>query len=499
MFRWLPRWAWAVVVAGLVGAHVVVNIGRPPHFDAAWFAEEAWWLVRDGRVRSEFFRGLNGWETQMFVFHKLFVYVEAVMFRLFGPTPAACQSVALGGTALGLAALLRYLRSAPTEHRWLAATLYLGCGALLRYGGVGRPEALVMALGFGSFVVLAAGRGSGRTKGQSPGTGRLLGAGVLAGAAALTHLNGLIFIAAGVGWLALRPGPEGGWRRWRPALLFGAVGGATAALYLLDAAVVGQLPTLVAQFRLDPATRHGFDAGHRLATLARLHTLFFHSEGEAGLSGLAVLGALALRRYGGVGWHQPATRYALLLLLAFAGLTKSPTDYYYLLFVPSLVAMLLEWLEPAGPPMVVPATRRLSWGIRVALAGYLVLVPVRLNYLWNQRRLEPPDTVVRNAALARWMPRRGALVIAPLDFFFGQITNYRVRGLTAYFLRNEYEFKSALSVPGFFELAAQDSITYVITDLRGNMAYLVPADAPPRVGEYHRVFQDAWGALYVRE
>lgn len=474
-----PGRVYYLVIAGLAFLFASTLPHRIEHFDDPWCAEQAHWLLKDGYVHSEMFRGLNFWEDRLYVFHKAFVYAQAPVLWVFDFSVVGAKTTPLLFGVAGLGLLLYYFRGR-SEAQVLATALYLGCGTLMLFGFDNRPETMVMAFGFASYLVLS--------RERLPASHLAL-AGVLAGLAALTHLNGLIYVAAGALWLLMQRG-------WRPALGFGVAGGLTTGLYFLDALLDGRLDRLVYQFVHDPVTAANQHLATKLAVMADFHRTFFHSEGETFLTIVLVLVllVLALRTVTRPAL-SPAMRYLLLLLGLFWLLTKSNTAYYYLLFVPFIVVVLAETLLAAAP--------RLAPWQRTAVLALLALYPVGAGlraYNLLRENWTYPDTENENARLAAFMPERGAKIIAPIDFFFGQINNYRIHSLSYYYFVESMQYHGELPLPTFFDLAARDAVRYVVTDQRlNNAVYHIPADAPGRIGAYRRVFQDAWHSVYVRD
>ncbi len=474
----LPGRAYYLAIASLAFLFALTLPHRIEHFDDAWCTEQTYWLLKEGRVRSEMFWGINFWHERLYVFHKAFVYAQAPVLWALNFSVVGAKLTSLLFALAGLGLLLRYFRG-QAEAQLLAAALYLGCGTLMLFGFDNRPDTMAMAAGFASFLLLS--------RPRLP-TGRLVLAGVLAGVAVLAHLNGLIYLAAGFLWLL-------GQRQWRPALDFGLVGALTASLYLLDALLDGRLDRLVYQFvhYHSAASNHGWAS--KLAVMSQYHRTFFHSEGEAFLTALLLLLLLVLAlRPATRPALSPALRYLLLLLALFWLLTKSNTAYYFLLFLPFIVVVIAEYAVAAAPRFVV-------WQ-RGAVLGLLGLYPLgaglRAAALLRENH-SYPDTATENARLARYMPRRGSIAIVPLDFFFNEISHYRLRTLTLYAMRNTEQYQDTLSVAGFFTLAAQDSAEYIVTDhRRRNFVFYVPRSAPGRIGAYTRVYRDAWHSVYQR-
>ncbi|MBC6612568.1 glycosyltransferase family 39 protein [Hymenobacter sp. BT507] len=470
----LQKKYYALLLLVLLVGFAATLYHRIVHFDDAWCTEQSYWLLKDGIVRSELFRGYNYWHERLYVFHKAFVYVQVPVLYLFGPTIWAARTVPMLFTAVGLVLLLVYFRGRAAQ-QWLAALFYVGCGCLWTFGVDNRPETMVAACGFASFLLLQ--QHSARTR-------WVVVAGAFAGLAALTHLNGTIYIAAGCAWLA-------GQGHWKKAVWFGLAGGIVLSLYVADALWDNQLNRLLYQFSHDHAAQGNFNWAKKMHVMRRYDQIFFHSSGEVPLTVLFLLTVLVLTL-------RPATRrlltptmqYLLWLLGIFWLLTKNTNVYYYLLFVPILIVVVTELLAAATPHLA-------RWQ-RLALLVVLCLYPlgaaVRTVELVIENQREP-SIMDTNRTLAQYMPRKGAKVIAPIDFFFGQMPHYRVRSLTYYQLIAP---DNPPPLTTFFRRAAQDSVRYIICDYRQkNQVYHIPSDAPAQIGAYRRVYQDAWRGIYA--
>ncbi len=474
-FAIFPLRVYYVSLFLLLVAVCITSINRAEHYDEAWFAEQAYWLIRDGWVRSELFRGFNGWEAGLYVFHKLFIYTGALIMSVVGVSVITSKLVSLlFGLGCGYLIWL-YGKNTPREQRWLAVLLYFGCGTLIRYLAVNRPETMCMALGFASWLALNLPGPSSRPKPVL--------AGFLAGLAALTHLNGLIYCLAGVIWLLLKMG-------WRLSFLFAIASGVTLSLYGLDALLDGKLELLVAQFLNDPATQENLHLTDKLAVLADYHQIFFHSQNEAALTILVLLSAIAFRKH--IRLSQPALLYTILLVVSFWLLTKSNTDIYFLLFVPWLAILAAQWAIDNLP--VQPMWQQKTARVLLALYG---LVSVSQFVSVSRENRDAVDVELHNSLLASHMPQKHTNIIAPIEFFFGQMDNYRIQGLTYYHLRERERGKIPLET--FFQQARQNNVAYIISDHRLNASYEIPANAPSRIGVYQRIFQDSLNTIYARQ
>ena len=467
-----PIRIYYIALSSLLVALLITFIHRAEYYDEAWFAEQSFWLIRTGYVKSELFRGYNGWENRLYVFHKLYIYAGAGILYITGISVATSKLVSILFGLLGGYLVWLYNRRAAPEQKYLSVLLYFGCGTLIRFISVNRPETMCMTLGFASYWALD----SGSTSRSKP-----ILAGVLAGLAALTHLNGLIYLVAGTIWLFVKLG-------FRPTFLFVVAGSLTLSLYGVDAILDGNLMLLIHQFRDDPATQQNLNLADKLAVLTDYHQIFFHSQNEAALSALVIICAILFRKH--IRFSQPVLLYAILLIVSFWLLTKSNTDIYFLLFLPWLAILAANWLAEyiTGQPV---------WQqrfIQTLLVLYCVVAVIQIREVIIENKTVP-DIEVHNALLATYMPRHHTKIIAPIEFFFGQMDTYKIRGLTYYYLLERDTKKIPLST--FFQLANQDNVMYIISDHRLNASYDIPVNAPAKIGAYHRVFQDELNTIYA--
>lgn len=462
---------YRILLAIVLTGAVATCWKKADHFDNAWFAEQAYWLLRDGWVRSELFRGLNHWEERIYVFHKLYIYASALVMALLGISSETCKVLSVLCSALTAWLIWKTCRREVTEQAWLAVILFLGFGTLLRFNATNRPEPMVMALGMLSFVCLDRRR---------PTRYDLPLAGLFAGMAALTHLNGLIYLAAGFVWLWVLT-------NWRRAFYFGIVGGLVASLYFLDVLVDGRFDRLVDQFVNDPATQGNLGWKAKLEVMLGFHRFFFHSERESILSALAVLSLLFFRNR--LRLTQPLTLYTLCLVVSFWLLSKSDTDYYYLLLAPWMVMLTSRLLVNYLPEKSI-GIQRFFRGLLLVYGAIFLLNVVK----FVQQNVTTPRPEPYNAMLASHMPKKHTNVIGPLSFFFGQMENYHLHGLPFFYFLNE---KKPFTLAEFFEMARRQNVEYVISD-NWNMTVEIPQDAPERIGAYVRVFRDEYRSIYAR-
>jgi hypothetical protein len=133
---------------------------------------------------------------------------------------------------------------------------------------------------------------------------------------------------------------------------------------------------------------------------------------------------------------------------------------------------------------------------QVLLIVYCLIASIQFVFVVTENR-NTADTELHNSLLASYMPHKQTKIIAPIEFFFGQMDNYKILGLT-YFHLLERE-KGPIPLEAFFRQAARDNIEYIVSDHRLNASYDIPVNAPAKIGEYRRVFQDNLNTIYVRQ
>lgn len=451
---------------------------RVNHYDEAWLAEQAYWLVHDGVVRSELFRGLNGWEKQLFVFHKGFVYLSAVWEAVFGFSLVAGKLFSLVWAVLGGLLLWGYLRQQRIDNQyiWLGLLLFVANGIVIEFSFVYRPEAMCVALGFASFWLLT--------------NQRWMWAGLLAGLAVLTHLNGLCFVLAGGGWLL--------WYR-QPArvVVFGFAAVLVASCYLLDIALANGWTMLSYQLPHDPSVAHIRSWADKFFVMVHAARLLRLTAELPFLVGSVYL--LARQKSVDKPLAQPVGRYLAFLVGVYLCLSRGHGTHYVLLFVPFICAYvalsIAEW-QRSHPTI---GTVR-CW--HVVLTVYLLSGTYRAGLLL-QSNLSSPGVTVLNAHMAALIGHPNGNVLAPLDFFYEQIGHYQIRCIDRFQGRFFASYENGnLTSKQLFAMAKRERFVAVITyDGKGPAAPLADThpltDSLNHIGCYHRVYQDRWNSLYL--
>lgn len=473
---WLVAW---VGVALLLAS----TYHRAIHTDDAWIGEFVYWANRDGYVHSELFRGLLHSEVYQEVYHKLFVWQSVLAVKWLGWSVYVLKSISLAYLAGVVGLSWYYLRYLPVANRQQAAGLYfallLTSSLVVEYSFVFRPETMLMFVGFCSWLAL-------RRALRSGTTGAAAAAGVLAGLAALTHLNGLIFIMAG-GLLLL-------WRRrWVGAVVFGATAAVAFAGYGLDMLRHNSWQLFAEQMFMHPAIDNGsHGVGGRILYLLNEHQRFFHSPKEIVLSLLLLLAAYILYR------QRPRTAefsnlviYCLLLVLSLDLIVQGKTSKYLLLYLPYLlllVTVAFDQLAHLPNPRLHLLARALVGLYVVVNIGYTSMV------IYSQRAQQ-----TENKHLAqRLRAYRGVRIIAPVNFIFPAITDFQIQGATYYFMQAD-EGRQLGRPFNLFATAASQHIPLIILDQEAleELQLPTPTRSGQAFGAYHFTFEDYGHYVYA--
>ena len=325
---------------------------RYPTGDDAWFAEQSYWLEKEGVIRSEFFRGLLQWEKQILVSHKLFLLFGSGMIHLFGYQLPVLQFTGFICFCVLVGQLIYYVakREQQLNSWYLPALLVLVFAnrLLMKMSFENRPEMMLAALGFGSFLLLQL---------EKKTVFRIVIAAFLAGLAFLSHLNGVIYLIAGFVVLIYN-------REYKYAGTFALAGGLTSLVYFLDVFQRDNgLLFWYHQFRNDPATQNSFGFLPKFIQLITYPRLFFQSPEQIALSLLLVF----------LLWHQRKSLrqlpvylrvYSVTLFLSFWLITKANGGLYLVLFIPFMLALVYELYK------IIPF-KNLS--LKLVIATYLII------------------------------------------------------------------------------------------------------------------------------
>lgn len=277
-----------IFVTGII--FIISMVNRFIYIDDAFFGEQAFWLARDGVVKTESLIDFLGTDKQLFSYHKLHILVGAILVKIFGWSVTPLRLASLIIYIVFIIVFVRYfkqeyLKNSSYKKQLLIALFFLIVNPLIvLYAFTFRPEIWVMFFGFLSFKLIDR-----NLHKDFPAKDEVL-AGVFAGLAFLTHLNGLIFLVAGAILLLNR-------KKWNGFVWFSIAGGLTSLLYFVDLWQDGHFETWMFQLKNWPdnnATNYlsesvGDFIKNVFIKLSQEHQRFFWSPKVWGISSFFLL------------------------------------------------------------------------------------------------------------------------------------------------------------------------------------------------------------------
>lgn len=462
-----------VVACCFFALATLTYIHRYPTGDDAWFAEQSFWLQKQGVIRSEFFRGLLGWENQILVSHKLFLLVGAVFIQLFGYQLPALQFVGLVFFYAIVGELVIYIKKREGKlYSWYLPAMLILVFAnrlLVKMSFENRPEMMLAALGFGSFLLIDQKKGS---------SWKILLAAVLAGLAFLCHLNGVIYLIAGFITLLYT-------RNYRYALVFTIAGGVTSLAYFIDVAQAEQgLMAWYQQFKGDPATQNAFGFSSKLWQMFTYPRLFFHSPEQIALS--LMLAFLLWYQRSHIRLLPPYLKiYALSLLVSFWLITKANAGLYLVLFIPFMIVLVYELYQ------VAPFK---NLALKLIIAAYFIIGIVGMcQIIYTNATME--YLPISYEKLRKDIPDHKSGFV-PLTFFFNEYEQYP-RLLT----HENYKLQSNKKGMTTFKMAKwayKNGAGFIVMDYKFRPEPYYPKAGTKKIPFYNLSFFNGRFAIYQR-
>ena len=451
---------------------------RTLNIDEAILGEHAYWLAKQGKVKADLYAGTGvGWENELLVYHKLFIWAGAGIISLFGLSLPLLRSFSLV-FAFGLCTLLYYYcRNYSSLPKKEALNVYLLCMLLLllntyffAFSFIYRPEIMLACLGFGSFYALSSYLKKEKKR-------WLILAAVLAGLATLTHLNGLIYIGAGGILLFIN-------RRFQAAFLFGLVAAAVSSLYAANMIMDPESwERFIWQFKGDPAIEEeDLSVTDRLFRFLQEHKRYLHSYVEGAITVLFLLAVLLKGKYL---WnhHRNLLLYPLICAFLLACISQGLTSKYPILFLPQAILLIaLSFYHFLSDSF--------SRNKLVTACMLLFLYAgIQLHHSLKLFKSGMP-TIERNALIGSHIPE-GSYVYSNVSFFFNEVEKFKISGLIAYELLAHRYQKAEWSKEGFFQHVNSLGCNYIVFDLLSNDMFVKDLFSPGdlEVGKNYYGFQ----------
>ena len=400
---------------------------RQPDIDDAWIGEHAYWMAEKGYVKSELMHGITQQHVRHIVHHKFFTLIGAVFIHIFGYSLFTLKSVSLFGLLIFLWVFFKYQRKhSERGELWIAMLMIAVNAFIFQYSFVYRPEIIVMTLGFISFITLERG-----TK-AFPDYKWIIISGMVAGLAAATHLNGLIYISAGGLLLLFKRKPI-------HAVVFGLAALPTFSIYFYDFTREFGPEYWLYQLKDAPALHNKSMLPDWLWILERPfreQMRFFHSPKEISFTLLFLFLLIA-------GFKQIKKQqkdhliYLIVLIISLSTLSVHSTSKYLLLYLPIMILIMARaFTEIALGNSGKTREIRLRREPKAYWAGALLLIYLTVQMVWNvDNSLDKYNPRANRAFTEKYFgPDSKELnILAPMNFIFNEITQFnRIQGDLGY-------------------------------------------------------------------
>lgn len=455
------------IAAGLTYFH------RNPTNDDAWFAEQSYWFYREGIIRSDFFAGILGWEKQLLVSHKLFLLFGAGLIKLFGFHLPVLQFVGLLFFYALIGGVIVYIRSTDAEFSsWyilLILILIFSNRLLIKMSFENRPEMMLASLGLWSFLCIYTAKNK---------NWKIVLAAILAGLAVLAHLNGVIYLIAGLATLIYL-------KQYRQAVIFALIGGLTASAYFIDVLQAENgLSVWYYQFRNDPATQSAFGLWPKLFVMLTYLKVFFIPLENLALSLLFVFMLWQQRKYI-LELPLDLRIYAVCLFVAFWLITKRNTAYYMILFIPFMLLILYELYRLK--PFV-------NKKLKVVLIIYFIIGTYGMGQIiYKNLSL---DYLPQAYTKLRGHIPANELGLVPITFFFNEYEHYP--NLLNHENYGYYDTHSSDPVKEITNWSHKKNVGFILFDYKYRPEYFHPKPNTKQIPFYRLSFYDGRFAVYTR-
>ncbi|HUI31825.1 MAG TPA: hypothetical protein VLX91_16570 [Candidatus Acidoferrales bacterium] len=418
--------------------------------DEAWFAEESYFMSQKGYSASNLFSGFLMEDVRIVVQHKLFIYLGAALFKILYFDLWVFRLIPILALVVLVVFMVKYQQNylaaggsagLPSARLQLFLSLCIAFAVhdFVYLAKVGRPDMLVTLLGFISFYLLAAYHR--REKYWRAGL-----AGFFAGLAMLAHLNGIIFVAAGLAVLLLR-------KKFSASLLFGILAVAAFLPYLLDIYLHYDIFKVQINSPL-VITKTEFTLLKPLINMSREHQRLFRKPQIIIPSALFFFQLITNWRKLFDNGMRGLTVYTLLLMFFLGLFVEDKTMKYSTYLIPfwgiliarSMITMdaKRKWIFPAN--------------------AFLLLALFVTGLFWQVESVfEKENYPPLNRSIAAEMPQHSTCV-APMNFIFNEVANYKI--LSDYLVG--YEGFGETKIESLSDFCRKKNCKYVVFNKYGD-------------------------------
>jgi len=424
------------------------------YIDDCWHGEEAYWLAKDGVVKTKSMEGILGFENRVFVYHKLNIILGALVIKIFGWSVYYLKLMTLFFYVFFFYFLFKFTKKFSgqyTLNHFIIGLFFVFVNPLMvSLGFTYRPEILAMFFGFLSYFSLESYLQSLKIK-------WIIGAAIFAGLAFFTHLNAMIFPIAGFVLLLY-------YRKFKALGIFSIIAIATSMLYTFDLWQGNNYQTFIYQINNWPSLKLGktyFDSGilsfiaKKAINLLNEHQRFFSTDKVITYSAVFFFALI-------VKFKLLATKYRSLLVYTFTlivalNLTGSHIAerfmIYYFPFMALIIAVaIISIYENAN-----------KYFVKVAFIVIIVANFIFVGYSFLQLFRQQENSPAIHHEISEQLHDPHAKVLAPDKFIFNEIEN---RPVLSYHVWEYYEDMNDTKInqQKALMIASNLGVKYIILD-----------------------------------
>lgn len=410
-----------LVFFGLLFFSTLYN--RYIQIDENFFTEQAYWLVEEGVVKIKSIPEIFNWDSYFLVYHKFFVWIVAALYSVFGLSVYAFKSYTLIVFLSCIFIASKYFlnNGGYQYNKFLPAILFLSTPLMIVKGFELRPEPTIMLIGFSSFLFLE------RSRKLKYPTVNVAIAGLLAGLAFLTHLNGAIFCIAGFFYLVY-------FKKFKHLLIFTLCGSLTGGIYFSHLLGGDLFQEWLYNLKNWPSHNYkenlegsGFLGllGNYISKLASEHKRYFWDLSIISLS-VFFIGVLVVMFKTLWNKHKGLILYSFLALFFLALLGSSKSPRYLIFFLPFIVLIIsfgLNYIHHLKPKVC----KAFSYFIVVAIVFQLGSSVAISKTIWDLSY----DQEKRIKNMLYSIPK-GSKVLGPWELIFTGIKDYQLYNYKTY-------------------------------------------------------------------
>jgi len=418
--------------------------------DDAYFAEEVHFFSNLGYVKSELLRGYLGYENQVLDYHRLHVWQGAMVTEIFGWSAYYLKAIPLFYLLVFPLLSYYYFKKFLMENEdktpfYLFLALLLTNSLLVEHSFIYRPDVIMMFLGFASFFLL---RISMLDRKFVP----IVFSGMLAGATALMHLNGIIFMCAGAGILL--------WKRHYGLFVIYSVFSATIALiYIAEMGDIQTIQLFFEQFRSNPAlSEKEFSIWGLLFKLITIYRPYLRHPVEISYTLLFMFVLWQQRK---IIWKNDELKIIFIYMLQLALLLAIISPGYktlYLIYHAPFIFLLVSMLYR---PFLELNTTKSRW--LVALTCLYFITNLGHTFKTFSHRQTEGLAEIHHSIVTEFSMKKGEKILAPAAFVFDEIKNLEIQCFVGYYNKRKnmgFDF----SLENVFHEANNYEREFIITD-----------------------------------